>query len=202
MSFSDSLLDSIADQLASQGYILLPDALPHNVLEPLLQRAQELREHHFRKAGVGRGQGLQQNDSIRSDEICWLEAKDPREAAYLEWMESLRVGLNRRLFLGLFDFECHFAHYDVGAHYDRHVDAHRGQRNRILSAVCYLNHDWSEDDGGELILYPMEGEQALASVLPSFGTLALFLSEDFPHEVRHAHRPRFSVTGWFRPPRH
>ena len=35
-------------------------------------------------------------------------------------------------------------------------------------------------------------------VLPRLGTLALFLSDRYWHEVLPARRPRFAVTGWFR----
>ncbi len=35
-------------------------------------------------------------------------------------------------------------------------------------------------------------------VLPESGTVALFLSEEVPHEVRAARRDRFSIAGWFR----
>jgi len=35
-------------------------------------------------------------------------------------------------------------------------------------------------------------------VLPHLGTLALFLSDRYWHEVLPARRPRFAVTGWFR----
>jgi SM-20-related protein len=35
-------------------------------------------------------------------------------------------------------------------------------------------------------------------VLPSFGTIVVFLSEEFPHEVLPAKRDRYSIAGWFR----
>ena len=33
---------------------------------------------------------------------------------------------------------------------------------------------------------------------PSFGSVAIFLSEEFPHEVLPATRDRYSIAGWFR----
>jgi len=35
-------------------------------------------------------------------------------------------------------------------------------------------------------------------VLPQLGTLVVFLSEEFPHEVLAAQRDRYSIAGWFR----
>ncbi len=113
-------------------------------------------------------------------------------------MENLRIGMNRRLFMGLFDYEGHFAVYAKGAYYQKHIDALKGQGNRILSQVLYLNPDWKKDDAGELILYSEAGDYPIQTISPHLGTLVLFLSEKFPHEVLQAHRTRYSLTGWFR----
>jgi len=99
------------------------------------------------------------------------------------------------LFLGLFSFESHFAHYPPGAFYKTHLDAFKGESNRILSVVTYLNSGWLPDDGGEMVLYT---ETDSLSVTPALSTLAIFLSEDFPHEVLPTQRDRYSIAGWFR----
>ena len=36
------------------------------------------------------------------------------------------------------------------------------------------------------------------SITPSFGTIVVFLSEEFPHEVLPAMRDRYAIAGWFR----
>lgn len=110
----------------------------------------------------------------------------------------MQVYLNRRLFLGLFSFESHFAHYSPGDFYKKHYDAFRGGANRILSIVVYLNHGWQPDDGGELVLYLDDKDREGIKVTPSFGSVAIFLSEEFPHEVLPATRDRYSIAGWFR----
>jgi SM-20-related protein len=116
----------------------------------------------------------------------------------LQWVEQLRVYLNRRLFLGLFSYEGHFAHYEPGAFYKRHVDAFRGESNRVLTTVFYLNWGWQAEDGGELLLYEENQTEAFARVIPRMGKLAVFLSEEFPHEVLPAKRDRYSIAGWYR----
>jgi len=86
--------------------------------------------------------------------------------------------------------------YGVGAHYDRHLDTLRGPKNRLLSTVVYLHDEWSLADGGELLLYGAGG--AIVRILPKPGLMVLFLSEEFPHEVLAASKPRHSIAGWFR----
>ena len=111
-------------------------------------------------------------------------------------MDTLRGELNRQLFLGLEDFECHFALYEPGAFYQKHVDRFRDDDRRAVSAVLYLNEEWLAEQGGALRLYP-EGVEP-RDVLPQLGTLAVFLSANLPHEVLPATRERLSLTGWFR----
>jgi len=106
--------------------------------------------------------------------------------------------MNLRLFLGLFDYECHYAYYDAGAFYKKHVDAFRGSNTRILSTVLYLNPDWTPDDGGELVMYTPDGQSVIDTIAPRFDRLVVFLSEEFPHEVLPTKVYRYSLTGWFR----
>jgi SM-20-related protein len=135
---------------------------------------------------------------VRTDSTLWLCGNSVTQLAYLDWMEQLRMGLNRRLFMGLFDFECHFSHYSRGDFYQCHLDAFKGRSNRILSSVFYLNPHWSEKDGGELLLYADEQPSPLLIVPPQFNSCILFLSEVFPHEVLTSHSDRFSIAGWYR----
>ncbi len=196
--FDDVLLDSIADALEQRGYVSLPALLPPTLAEALFSRCLGLDGEDLRRAGIGREQDFQLNRFVRTDRIRWLQRSEPVEAEYLRWMEQLRLGLNRRLFLGLFDYECHFARYGRGDYYKRHVDAFRGGSNRVLSTVLYLNPGWSTADGGELLLYEGDSCEPLERLLPLFGSAVIFLSERFPHEVLPAGRERHSIAGWFR----
>ncbi|MBR9884015.1 MAG: 2OG-Fe(II) oxygenase [Oceanospirillales bacterium] len=191
-------LDRIADELVEQGYIICDGVIDPALTAALYQRIQRLDDDAFQRAGVGREQDQQLNAQIRRDQIRWLDVHDASEAAYLAWMDQLRHGLNRRLFMGLFDYECHFAHYAPGAFYKRHVDAFRGQTNRILTTVFYLNTDWQTGDGGELLVYPDHEDTVLEQVEPKAGRLVVFLSDRFPHEVLPAKVDRYSIAGWFR----
>ncbi len=192
------IFDTVADQLEQRGYAIVPQALPTETVDALFVELKQLRERDFKPAGIGRQDDFQVNRFVRSDEICWLNGKSPASASFLAWMEALREGLNRRLFLGLFDYEAHYASYPTGAFYKKHVDAFKGRSNRVLSTVFYLNPQWQSNDGGALVLYDESDEREIERVLPEYGKLVIFLSEVFPHEVLPAERERNSIAGWFR----
>ncbi len=197
LPLSESLLDHIADALAGQGFIILDQPLPVSLINGLIDnlRAQQAE---FKPAGVGRQGDYQRNQDIRGDAIQWLEPGDPAVTEFLRWMDKLRLGINQRLFLGLFDYECHYAVYAPGAFYQKHRDAFRGNPGRKLSSVLYLNPEWDLVAGGELVLYDEAGKEQMARLAPECGRLVLFLSEDFPHEVLPATQARQSIAGWFR----
>lgn len=191
-------IDLIAECLERVGYIVLPAPLLKKLSTQLLARCQDDNQGRFNAAKVGRGQAKKQIDTVRGDVICWLDDLDDVDQAYLAWMEELRIGLNAALFLGLFDYECHYAIYGAGAGYARHSDVLAGKKNRVLSTVYYLNEEWQSCDGGELLLFAPAGDAIIATINPEFGTMIIFLSESFPHQVLAAHHARRSIAGWFR----
>ena len=148
----------------------------------------------FHDAAIGRGQDALRNRFVRSNKICWITDDDGANP-WATWVASLQAALNEQLFLGLFSFESHFTRYQPGDYYRRHLDAFKGERNRIVSLVTYLNEGWLPDQGGELVLYHSDES---VSVSPEAGTLVVFLSEEVPHEVRSCTRTRHGVAGWFR----
>ena len=174
-------------------------ALPATLAEQLRRACTEQMAARFRPAGIGRQHGYQLRRQVRSDEICWLDGSNRAVADYLVCMEHLRSALNRALFLGLFEYECHFARYTPGACYRLHRDAFADQRSsRLLSSVLYLNRHWRPEQGGELVLYADDAQTLIETILPCHNRLVLFLSAQFPHEVKPATRMRYSLTGWFR----
>ena len=184
--------------LRDRGYAVIDDALPPRLAAALQLTAVEQLEHHAHMAGVGRSRDHAVHHDIRGDYICWLANSEMASAEYLQVMEQLRQQLNEQLFLGLFSCEAHYACYPAGAFYRTHRDAFKGARSRILSAVYYLNRDWPESAGGELVLYNDEASMTLETVQPFFNRMVVFLSEEFPHEVLPATRARYSIAGWFR----
>ncbi|MEO8616897.1 MAG: 2OG-Fe(II) oxygenase [Luteolibacter sp.] len=156
----------------------------------------------FKRAGVGRGKSLEIREDIRRDHILWLQPGEAsvEQQAYLARLEKLRLALNQRFFLGLFDFEGHFAIYPEGAFYKAHLDRHAGTNDRIITVILYLNENWQPGDGGELKLWTDPGEKdgPFELIEPRMGTLVCFHSGDYWHEVLPAKKSRMSITGWFR----
>ncbi|MBB1518851.1 2OG-Fe(II) oxygenase [Aquipseudomonas guryensis] len=192
------LLPSIIDDLARQGWsrqtAVLPDSLTHELACECRSRGQN---GALNPAGVGRGSALAVREGIRGDQIQWLEAgQQPACDRYLAAMDELRQALNQAFFLGLADYESHFALYPPGAFYQKHLDRFRDDDRRTVSAVFYLNDNWQPEQGGALRIYPADG--ALLDLLPEAGSLVLFMSAELPHEVLPASRERLSLTGWFR----
>lgn len=195
----ETLFARIAEDLLQRGYSIQPTALPEHLASALYAHQRYLaKEDAYEDAGIGRGGDYVKTEFIRSDEIRWITGETDAGQQWIEWTATLQEFLNRRLFLGLFSFESHFAHYAPGAFYKRHYDAFRGEANRVLSVVAYLNPGWGHTDGGELVLYRDDDDVEGIKVVPLYGTLVVFLSEEFPHEVLPAKRDRYSVAGWYR----
>ncbi|MDE1168367.1 MAG: 2OG-Fe(II) oxygenase [Pseudomonas sp.] len=198
ISSDHPLLLRIVDDLAEHGWsqqdLFLPNALTAQLAAECRRRSAE---GELAPAAVGRGPAQEIREGIRGDHIQWLEEGDSEPSdCYMQMMDSLREALNRGLFLGLEEFECHFALYPPGAFYRKHVDRFRDDDRRMVSVVLYLNDDWLAEQGGQLRMY-LAGERE-HDVLPSGGCLVVFLSGEVPHEVLPAQRDRLSLTGWFR----
>jgi SM-20-related protein len=192
------IFEQVADAIFKDGFVVLEDAVPDEVAHSLLDHLTTLEGAAFSQAGVGRGLMRERNSGVRRDRILWINEGTAAGSIWLAWTQELQSYLNQRLLLGLFSFESHYAVYGPGDFYKTHVDAFRGQGNRVLSLVTYLNKEWSADYGGELVIYHPDSEAELVRVAPRWRTLVVFLSEEFPHEVMTARFHRFSVAGWFR----
>ena len=193
----------IAETLTQQPWVVVPDALPPALAQALFAQVREMSPADFAVAGVGRSYLHTLNNFVRRDQIRWIEGHTEAEKQWLAFCARLRVYLNRELFMGLFSFESHFAHYAPGAFYKKHLDAFRPDQTergarRVLSLVAYLNPGWQSADGGELIIYDSDGAEPVQKVQPLYGTLAIFLSDQVPHEVAAARRDRYSIAGWYR----
>ena len=194
---------AVAEGLESRGWVVVDGFLPEAEARALSEESLAAWESgDFRRARVGRGGETVIREDIRRDHVMWLEegTAGPAARAYLERLEGLRQSINRRLFLGLFDYEGHFAVYPDGAFYKAHLDRHRGTADRVVTAILYLNDGWEPAHGGRLKIWTDPGNQdgPFEFVEPKLGTLVVFLAGDYWHEVEVSRRTRMSVTGWFR----
>lgn len=189
---------TITNDLETKSWSVQENYFPPDLIAELLRDLEAQQDRGaLTAAGVGRGAAFQVQSDIRNDQTLWLNGESGAQNEYLRIMDALRMDLNRDLMLGLFEFEAHYARYDTGGFYQKHLDALKGQRNRVVSTVTYLTPGWRDADGGHLVLYAFD-DRELTRILPSAGTLAIFMSEDIPHEVLPPARPRCSIAGWFR----
>lgn len=189
----------LVDSLVEKGWFAAADYLPAQLCLKLNAELEALREASYLKAaGVGRGQEHLFAQNIRGDYTHWLDGTSPVQQEYLALMRELKDYLNRELFLGLFEYESHYAFYPPGAFYQKHLDAFRGRSNRVVTTVLYLNPDWQPEHAGEMRIYDPETDAPLMDIAPRLGTLVCFLSEQLPHEVLTTQHNRASIAGWFR----
>lgn len=190
---------SIVEAIAAEGLAVSRGAIPETLVRDLRNAGRDRdAAGEFRGAAVGRGAARTERTDVRGDRIRWLEpaGAKPAESAWFALVDALRVAVNEALYLGLFDFEGHYAIYPPGAGYARHLDRFRDDDARVLTLIAYLNHGWTDAHGGALRIE--RGDGVTRDVAPQAGTLVAFLSDRFPHEVLPASRERLAITGWFR----
>ena len=196
------LIEVGVEKLGTDGFAICPGLLRPDLVMNLV--AEQLRRENAGKlavAGIGRAGARTLDPSLRQARSCWLDGRSEPEREYLAFGERLRLAINRRLMLGLFEFEAQFLFYPPNGFYRRHLDSLRGTRNRVVSVVTYLNKGWSSADGGALAVWAAGAEDEaapLVEVMPEAGVVVLMLAEEIPHEVLPARRERRAIAGWFR----
>ncbi len=188
-------IERAIDHLAEKGFFIWDDFISPETVKDLRNLAEANRdEGNFKKAGIGKQVLFQVDKSIRGDYIQWLDkqSSEPVINQFFNEIHQLKDYLNQTCYLGLKDFETHFAIYPENTFYKRHVDRFQQNAHRVLSFVLYLNTNWQQGDGGELALYLNNEDQ---TVQPLAGRLLLFRSE-LEHEVLLSNKPRYSITGW------
>ncbi|QMW01821.1 2OG-Fe(II) oxygenase [Spirosoma foliorum] len=195
--------EPIIDGILTDGYGVTDNFLSPGEITALANRLHERRSAgQFRAAGIGNQSVIVEN-AIRGDEILWIDeaTATPEEAAFLQRIAEFIQYVNQTCYLGLREFEFHYALYPAGTFYKRHLDQFRSDSRRKLSVICYLNTDWQETDGGQLAIYlpdqTGESEQQ-QKITPIGGRLVCFESGRLEHEVLPATRERLSITGWLK----
>ncbi len=153
--------------------------------------------HQLRAAGIGNNALLVKDKLIRNDKIYWLDRQhdNAAEQLFFKLMDEFVHYLNRTCYTGITGYEFHYALYEKGSFYKRHLDQFKNNTSRAYSIILYLNADWQEKDGGELVLYHVDHIQTIA---PMNGKCVFFKSSELEHEVLITHQPRMSITGWLK----
>lgn len=189
--------EALIDGLAAQDYGMSQTFLSQDLLQGLRDNLLHYRATGaMQPAGVGRKFSYAKNAEIRGDSIRWIEADSENifEQRFQQHIQDFVAYLNQNCYTGIRDYEFHYAYYEPGSFYKRHLDQFKSHTGRKFSLVIYLNQDWALPEG-ELLLYP--GEQTVA-ILPEFGGSIFFRSDELEHEVRPAQRLRMSIAGWLK----
>jgi SM-20-related protein len=149
-------------------------------------------------AGTGNENKILKDTAIRSDKIYWLDKShdDVHENAFFALMDDFVRYLNETCYTGITSYEFHYALYEKGSFYKRHLDRFRNDDSRLFSMITYLNADWKEGDGGELSIFHTNGQTQ--NISPTNGKSVFFRSDELEHEVLMTTVPRISITGWLR----
>ena len=181
------------EQLIEKQWVVLDDLLSFKESQELFQWIQK-NQKQMKPARIGSLEQKNQNTSVRSDSILWIEpGSDLVFSVWNQRIENLTQNLKEELFLPLKNSEFHFARYPEGSFYAKHIDQPKSTHNRLISIVHYLNPEWSPDWGGQIVLHTEEGE---VRIQPQSPTTLIFQSHKVEHEVLPTRKDRFSLTGW------
>lgn len=190
----DTLIDSFIDNnVGIAEHFLSDDLSAHlkNNLNSLYTNKLLL------SAGTGNDTEVAHNKSVRGDSIYWLDRKhnDPWENDFFDLMDKFVSHLNSTCYTGITGYEFHYALYEEGSFYKKHLDQFRNNESRKYSMITYLNTDWQEHDGGELCVHQNGSTQ---NISPVNGKSVFFKSSELEHEVLVTNKPRMSITGWLK----
>lgn len=160
-----------------------------------------LRSLNFNKklqeAGIGNQAKLVTDLSNRGDKIYWLDRShnDKYENLFFDLMDEFVSYLNSSCYIGITGYEFHYALYEKGTFYKRHLDQFQDNKSRAFTMIMYLNVDWKEEDGGNLCIFHENGSQIIN---PVNGSCVFFKSSELEHEVLACNQQRLSITGWLK----
>ncbi|MCP9751167.1 2OG-Fe(II) oxygenase [Ferruginibacter sp. HRS2-29] len=190
----DLLIDSFLNNDIGIDTSFLNDKLSKG----LQQNIKDLEnDNKMIAAGVGNDEVKDHHQKMRGDTIYWMDKSHDNifEQEFLQLAEDFIGRLNNTCYTGINDYEFHYAVYDEGSFYKRHLDQFKNDDSRKYSLISYLNDYWKTEDGGQLLLHHESGQQ---SVLPEAGTTVFFKSNELEHEVTLTNRRRMSISGWLK----
>jgi SM-20-related protein len=190
----DILIDSYLDHKIGIDAGFLSEALS-NGLQQNIHQLQ--KDELMTPAGIGNKEVKDTRQTMRGDKIWWMDKSHDNEyeQQFLQVVEDFIEHLNRTCYTGINGYEFHYAVYEEGSFYKRHRDQFKNDTDRKFSLINYLNDDWLEEDGGQLLVYQ---DETVQNILPHSQTAVFFKSDEMEHEVTKANRSRMSISGWLK----
>jgi Rps23 Pro-64 3,4-dihydroxylase Tpa1-like proline 4-hydroxylase len=192
-SFED-LIATYIDNKVGISEDFLSDELANNLKQNLLTLN---KKSLLMTAGIGNSEKLSYDGAIRSDSIYWLDKKNNNafENEFFTQMEAFILYLNKSCYAGITGYEFHYSLYEKGDFYLKHLDQFKNNPSRKYSIISYLNSDWQESDGGELLIHQLDNNLKIS---PTQGKTVFFKSDELVHEVLVTQSTRMSITGWLK----
>lgn len=184
--YIDNKIGIATNFLSAQLSIDLTENLKRLLTKKLLQ-----------PAGTGNEALAVHNKLFRSDAICWLDRSHHNqfENAFFDVIDLFVSHLNQTCYTGITGYEFHYAVYEKGSFYKKHLDQFKNNNSRQYTMIFYFNEGWVEADGGELCIYPDGVQQKIS---PDNGKTVFFKSGELSHEVLETQKVRLSITGWLK----
>jgi len=203
------VVNSVVVDLNNYGVCVLDGFLQKSPIPELAEslRAKVVSLHAEGRLAAGQVRDGNVKTVIRSDLIAWMSGAEPGAEAVKEFMNCLDVIVyraNRHANGG------RFSKYNLrnrsrmmvacypgqNTHYKMHIDNASGD-GRALTAIYYLNKDWKNEDGGQLMIHSQMAKRAIG-IVPSFDRLLFFWADSTnPHEVKPARAMRYAITCWY-----
>jgi SM-20-related protein len=190
----DAIIDSFNETKVGIGADFLNTSLASLLKENLVKL---YHENQMIPAGTGNYDLVSHDLKVRSDKIHWLDRKHNNESEndFFDLMDEFVIYLNSTCYTGITGYEFHYALYETGSFYKKHLDQFRSDSSRVFSMIMYLNVDWEQKDGGALCIHHANH---LQHILPNNGKSVFFRSNELVHEVLTTNKPRMSITGWLK----
>ena len=190
----DVLIDSYLQDKIGIATRFLNENLSIGLQQNILQLQ---KDELMTVAGIGNEKVKDAGQKMRGDKIYWMDKNHSNiyEKEFLRLIEDFITHLNSTCYTGINAYEFHYAVYEEGSFYKRHKDQFKNDSNRKYSLINYLNENWLDENGGQLMVYQNESVQ---KILPESQTAVFFKSDEMEHEVTKANRQRMSITGWLK----
>lgn len=204
------VLQLVMEDLNKYGVCVVDDFLGTERADRILAEVKDLHSLGVFQAGQVVSRQVQDpaRGKIRGDKIAWVTGSEPNCSAIgqlVSVVDSLVAKANKHQDAGK------LAQYNItwrtramvacypgrDTHYVKHVDNPNGD-GRCITAIYYLNKNWTAEDGGVLRIYPENSSDIIAAIEPCFDRMLFFWSDRRnPHEVMPAKMTRFAITVWY-----
>ena len=192
------IFDSFIESYLDNDVGIVNNFLTEKLAQDLSNNLNQLYSLDMLKnAGTGNENEILIDNTIRKDRIYWLDRchNDQFENEFLDLIDEFVLYLNQTCYTGIKSYEFHYALYEKGSFYKRHLDEFKNNDSRQFSMITYLNVGWVLADGGELVVYH---DQDAQNISPNNRKSVFFKSSDLEHEVLETQVPRLSITGWLK----